>query len=1558
MSRSNRRWFHGAAPVLLGAAILIGALGPVSGVSGQVVATPLVTASPVVTVTSPATQAGTATPVVVVADTPATSLLTGTASVVASLPAISATFTVTRDVSAVVTNVSTWTVTPAAVATGSGDPWMTPAPIVTGTMTPAPIAIGQFLPTTPTGTPGVPGGPLGGVSPEPKQVAAVAGTVQSRDGVSTLFTSLSAGLNHTCGLTLLGVALCWGSNYVGQIGDGSTGEGTSTADRLRPAAVGGNMSWVGLAAGGYHSCGLSVTRATLCWGANWAGELGNGISGSGSSNANQSNPVTVVGDRVFATLVSGGYHTCGLDLEGYAYCWGYNTSGQLGDGTTSERSSPTAVGGLRKYAKIAAGDRHTCALSINGTAYCWGSNSAGQLGNGTSGDGSIAADSSISTQITGSFKFSSLTAGGMHTCGLTSVGAAYCWGANDSGQLGNSFTAPWSAPNAVSGGVAFASLTAGGSHTCGLTAGGTAFCWGANRGGQVGDGTESSRTAPVAVSGSVRFTSLVAGGSHTCGLDSGSIAYCWGWNGNGQLGDGTSSNRSAPIGVDVSAIQIIVSPTATKTPTSSPTSSPTASQSVPAFGKPFVMLVAGHHHNCALDTTGRAYCWGWNSHGQGGQGSIDSPLARPVLVASDKPFVSLTAGFYHTCGLTKSGSAYCWGRNTDGQLGTGTSGWENVLATPELVSGGLIFTSLTGGFYHSCGLVSDGTAFCWGHNGYGQLGDGASNSPGGSPRAVAGDKHFSSLVAGDQHTCGLTLGGAAYCWGANLYGQLGDGLTTQRSLPAEVLNGLAFTRLSAGGSHTCGLTAIGTAYCWGRNEWGQLGDGTKNNRMAPVMVSGGHSFTNLAVGHYHTCGLDNLGYAFCWGSNAYGQRGDLGGSDSTAPLMVSGRRTFTSIVGGDSHTCALDSGLVAYCWGANWYGQLGNGSTNWEASPAPLDVGAIALPASTPTAASTPNAVVFPTHFPNTSSTSIATATGANSTIRMMQETNVRDTSFTIIWTTNSAVTGFLKWGVSGNEPVRVAYDPRGSLSVSTVHSVTVNDLQPSTQYAFDIVAGNTVFTNSGYHFDVTTGPTIPVTAPDLAAGRVTLVSNKAPGGALVRLNASNSTGGSATISALVTASDSSTWVLDLGSLRTPDLSRSYPTSGDTTVTIEAFGGFTGEANSTVTVSDARNSLPTLTLNFDEVLLANGWNLVSLQGSPIQPLSAEEVCVSLNRAQPGAAVELDRWEAGGWEGHVCGVPPNDFVLEPMRGYFIRVNRPVTWAYDADPIRVAGTRALSVGWNLVGIATPVTSGLTVAQTCTTIDAKYGAGTAVEFAQWRSGGWEGHRCGLPPNNFTLVDGNGYFVRIARPAIWTPTLTDRGTFDLSKLVAIPGQPVMGSPASLLSTRSQSSSSVTRETPSTATVSVTSGTAAGGVGSPAITGRGAVHALVSTFVVRFPGNVVGNYKAMACRFTFSNTGARPIDFLPSTSGFTPLVGPDGLPNPLFSDPQNGAQLQITVDGATRYLGPIDVTLRDTPPTMERLQPNSSTVVEVEIYLPSEAPSSIKAEVVQFNLDFTVSRF
>ena len=220
------------------------------------------------------------------------------------------------------------------------------------------------------------------------------------------------------------------------------------------------------------------------------------------------------------------------------------------------------------------------------------------------------------------------------------------------------------------------------------------------------------------------------------------------------------------------------------------------------------------------------------------------------------------------------------------------------------------FTSLVAGGYHTCGLVSGGTAYCWGWNGSGQLGDGTSVNPSDwnsadrlVPVAVGGGRTFTALVAGDGHTCGLASGGTAYCWGGNPYGQLGDGTSgvnwgnsANRLVPVAVSGGRTYTALVVGQVHTCGLATGGTAYCWGWNVYGQLGDGTSGvngdssaNRLVPVAVSGGQTYTALVAGYQHTCGLATGGTAYCWGGNGSGQLGDGTSTKRTVPVAVSRR---------------------------------------------------------------------------------------------------------------------------------------------------------------------------------------------------------------------------------------------------------------------------------------------------------------------------------------------------------------------------------------------------------------------------------------------------------------------------------------------------------------------------------------------------------------------------------------------------------------------------------------------------------------------------------------------
>lgn len=337
---------------------------------------------------------------------------------------------------------------------------------------------------------------------------------------------------------------------------------------------------------------------------------------------------------------------------------------------------------------VTAGLFYTCGLATNGAAYCWGQNVSGQLGDGTD------LSKPLPTAVTGGLTFAALSVGASHTCGLTPGGAAYCWG-----NTGDS-TISSAAPVAVTGGLTFSSLVTGYYHTCGLTVGGAAYCWGTNYSGQLGDGSFAQSAVPILVAGGHTFSTLSARGQHTCGLEGGA-AYCWGENGSGQLGDGTTVLRGVPVAV--------------------------------IGGFSFTAIAAGEEHTCAIRTTGAAYCWGANSYGQLGNGTTrqppdtlnPGPPTPPGPVLGGHTFVALSGGAIHTCGVTATGTAYCWGSNASGQLGDATTIDRLV---PAAVSGGFTLSAISAGGFHTCGFATSGVAFCWGENGSGQLGDGSKTS--------------------------------------------------------------------------------------------------------------------------------------------------------------------------------------------------------------------------------------------------------------------------------------------------------------------------------------------------------------------------------------------------------------------------------------------------------------------------------------------------------------------------------------------------------------------------------------------------------------------------------------------------------------------------------------------------------------------------------------------------------------------------------------------------------------------------------------------------------------
>jgi alpha-tubulin suppressor-like RCC1 family protein len=274
-------------------------------------------------------------------------------------------------------------------------------------------------------------------------------------------------------------------------------------------------------------------------------------------------------------------------------------------------------------------------------------------------------------------------------------------------------------------------------------------------------------------------------------------------------------------------------------------------------------------------------------NGATGAGSDTQNKNTPVLVGGNITLQSIVAGQSHVCGLTAAGAAYCWGAYPSGQLGN-ASGQDQT--APGRSAATLVLKSLApGGHVHTCGLTTaDGSAYCWGNNTFGQLGDGKkSNAAQRDPQAVTGGQKFTSLVLGFNHTCGLIADGSAYCWGSNLAGQLGDGTTDERLSPVRAAPALKFASLTASASQTCGLTADGTAHCWGANGFGQLGNGNAGGQStAATAVTGGVKFASLSAGEEFACGVATDKTVYCWGSNRAGWLGDGTDVQRAAPTRV------------------------------------------------------------------------------------------------------------------------------------------------------------------------------------------------------------------------------------------------------------------------------------------------------------------------------------------------------------------------------------------------------------------------------------------------------------------------------------------------------------------------------------------------------------------------------------------------------------------------------------------------------------------------------------------------
>lgn len=354
------------------------------------------------------------------------------------------------------------------------------------------------------------------------------------------------------------------------------------------------------------------------------------------------------------------------------------------------------------------------------------------------------------------------------------------------------------------------SITAGGEHTCVVTSAGAALCWGSNQRGELGNGSTFTSTSPVAVSGLASGVIVITGGNYfTCALTDTGAAWCWGGGSLGQLGNGVGGDQYTPVAVS-------------------------------GLASGLVAIAAGQDHACAVTTAGAAKCWGGNSFGQLGNGTTTNSYTPVAVSGLTSGVVTITAGAYHTCARTNTGAVKCWGNNSSGQLGNGTTiNSTTPVAVSGLASG---VAAISAGGSHTCAITNTGAAWCWGSNLYGRLGNGTTTDSS-TPVAVGYiTSGATAISAGGMHTCAV-VDGAALCWGAGSLGQLGDGGGGHSSWPSSV-NDLwsgVFT-IAAGGTHSCALTDVGDAWCWGNDNRGAVGNGGSPNSSdiyySPVQVVG------------------------------------------------------------------------------------------------------------------------------------------------------------------------------------------------------------------------------------------------------------------------------------------------------------------------------------------------------------------------------------------------------------------------------------------------------------------------------------------------------------------------------------------------------------------------------------------------------------------------------------------------------------------------------------------------------------------------------------------------
>jgi len=708
---------------------------------------------------------------------------------------------------------------------------------------------------------------------------------------AAVVVSSSHGSTDWCALTRGGDVECWGNNESGELGNGTT---TGSTTPVKVKGLPGPASFVSMGVG--TACALTRTGAVYCWGYGADGELGNGTKAQLSKVA-----VPVKGLESQVTAVSTGNGVSCAVKGGGLVCWGGWAVGLLGSGQTDDAPLPIPVPGLETgVTAISIGDSAACAVK-DGDVWCWGAYAVhGVLGNNTTGSSKKPVKvERLPSRVT------DVSAGADYACAITEGGGVLCWGDGTNGALGNGLLAVSPVPVQVQGltsGVL--AVSAGATSVTAIKSDGSVVAWGYAADGELGNGSLESDSAaaavnggasaiPVSVKGLTSPAVSVSTGEAPCvAMRAGTVA-CWGI---------TAENALTPVRV-TALDEVVVVTTG-------------GNRSAGEFA-------------CAVSKKGPIACWGGNRDGQLGDGTISSgsniPLMNSVVVAGATAVSAGVSGDF-ACGVG-SGIAYCWGENGLGQLGDGT---KTASPTPKPVKGlpGTVLAVSTGAS-SACAITSvadggeSGAVYCWGDNTYGELGNGSTASSLTPVPVMDLTSGVRAVSLGILTACAVLSDGSVDCWGNNANGELGDGTRKTRLAPTKVKGITGATGVAVGWYSACAI-ASGSMLCWGDNSYGELGNNSMQASLTPVPVAGVFGgTTQISAGPTGTCAIVD-GQGLCWGT------GPIGNDTATDLLFLSPTPVTGLEVGVTSISVSLGFGCAAVkgegrCWGFNTAGQLGNG---------------------------------------------------------------------------------------------------------------------------------------------------------------------------------------------------------------------------------------------------------------------------------------------------------------------------------------------------------------------------------------------------------------------------------------------------------------------------------------------------------------------------------------------------------------------------------------------------------------------------------------------------------